>query len=144
MTSARALYALAAALAVLVGGCGAEVPDNTGGPGLPQQRAGESYPGERRQILGQFIVADNGCFLLRLDGVSRVVIWPKDATSGGDAVVLADGTRLQDGDRVQGTGALLPVARLADWPGGYWGATVGFCDAAADRVVVLDSVVFQD
>jgi hypothetical protein len=125
--------------ASMLAGCSRE-PDNTGGPGLPSQRETEAYPGQRRDLAGRFVVGDTGCFLLRGEGGLRVVVWPTDATHGGAEAILGDGTRVADGDRLEGTGTVMPARFLADWPDGYWGTTVRFCDPDASEVVVFDSV----
>lgn len=109
-----------------------------GGPGLPQQLAGERYPGARRVLAGTVELADNGCVNVVLDGRSLFAIWPAGSALD-DVVRLPDGQVLADGDRVTGSGALSPVAPLVADPGGYWANVIGFCDPDADVLVVFDS-----
>lgn len=107
--------------------------------GLPLTQAGETYPGERREIVGTFVVADNGCFNVVVDGEEHFVIWPR-GEHDGDAVRLSSSEELHDGDRVRGRGALTPVAPLVADDAGYWANAIGFCAPDAEEVLVFDEV----
>lgn len=132
------LVLLAAALASVVA-CTAAPEAGLGGPGLPTQRQGESYPGLRRPFTITFDVAANGCFEVVLDGQDRFVIWPASATLGSPVQVrFADGSVVTEGDEIDAIGALTPTARLVADPGGYWANVIGFCAPEAREVVVLD------
>lgn len=107
--------------------------------GLPRIQPGEEYPGERRDIVGTFVVAENGCFNVRVDGEEHFVIWPR-GEHDGDGVRLSSSEELRDGDSVRGRGALTPVEPLVDDESGYWANAIGFCAPEADEVLVFDEV----
>ena len=106
--------------------------------GLPRQIAGETYPGERRELSGVLEVADNGCLNLTMDGATRFVIWPAGSTQD-DRVRLPDGEFITVGDEVAGIGALTPTAPLVANRDGFWASAIGYCAPDASEVVVLDS-----
>lgn len=107
--------------------------------GLPQQLDGETYPGDRRPISAEVEVAGNGCAYLVVDGTALLAIWPRGSELSQPAR-LPDGTELSDGDRIEGTGSLVPFGALPGGPDGYWGHVTGFCAGEAPRAVVLDEV----
>ena len=110
-----------------------------GGLGLPRQHPGEEYPGARMAITGVFQVADDGCFQLLTKGNRVFVIWPPGAAEDGPLRIrFRDGSVLQEGDVITGTGAYTPVAPLVADRNGYWATTLGFCAPEADEVIVLD------
>jgi hypothetical protein len=121
-------------------GCLGVVDDDSaqGGLGLPQQLDGETYPGARDELAGTVVVAENGCFLLDVDGVVRLAIWPAGSRGDGDGVVLPDGDRLVGGSGLAARGTVLPVTGLAGGPDGYWATVVQFCVPDDRDVVVLD------
>jgi len=119
--------------------CSSPGEEALGGPGLPQQLPGETYPGARQELAAAIELARNGCVNLVTDDGSRMVIWPAGSELA-DPVRLPDGTRLTDGDRIRGTGAIVPVNALAGGPDGYWDSIIGFCDPDARDVVVFDEV----
>lgn len=88
--------------------------DAQGGPGLPQQIPGETYPGDRSELIGEVQVARNGCIDVVVDGISRMVIWPAGSELA-DAVRLPDGASLVDGD---GAAAAAPSCRSTRWRAG--------------------------
>ena len=107
-------------LAVVVAGCA--------GSGIPKQQSGETYAGERREVAG--IVEWDGCARLRLDDdTSYAVIWPESATDGAEIVNLGWLQRdVVEGDRIEGTAAVTPVAGLPHWgEAGYWASVLGTC-----------------
>lgn len=129
-------------LALVLAGCslpGAMPEPNEGGMGLPQQFDGETYRGDRRPISAEVEVADNGCAYLVVDGTALLAIWPRGSELSQPAR-LPDGTELSDGDRIEGTGTLLPFGALPGGPDGYWADVTGFCAGEASRAVVLDEV----
>jgi len=107
-------------LTLVVAGCA--------GSGIPKQQPGETYAGERHEVIGT--IEWDGCARLRLaDGTSRAVIWPESATNGSDVVNLGWFQRdVVEGDRIEGTAALTPVAALRYWgEPGYWDSVLGTC-----------------
>lgn len=133
----RALAVLALAGAWL-GGC-----SGLGGLELPQQRIGETFPGERVELAGVLDVADDGCIGITMEAGTFLVIWP----SGSDdadvderpAVRLPDGQVIGPGDALAGIGALTRTAPLVADRNGYWAHVIGYCAPDAAEVVVLDS-----
>lgn len=113
--------------------------DDTGGPGLPAQIAGEDYGGEPVAVDGTLVLSQSGCFLLGIDGTAHVAVWPSDFGWGGDAVLDAAGERLEPGVELRGEGRFVPLDDFPGGPDGYWASTLGFCDVGTD-VVVLDRV----
>ena len=107
--------------------------------GLPQQLDGETYPGPRRELVGDLSVASNGCTYLVTDGMARLVVWPR-GSSLSDPVRLRDGTELHDGEAIRGTGTILRIDGLPGDADGYWAHVTGFCSGDAPEVVVLDEV----
>ena len=113
---------------------------NEGGFGLPQQLAGEVYPGTRRELTGELRVAGDGCAYLELDGVERLAVWPAGSELSRP-VRLPDATELEHGDELRVTGAILPVGLLPGGPDGYWGNLTTFCAGDRAEVVVIDAVI---
>ena len=124
---------------LLATGCTGGDEEALGGPGLPQQIQGETYPGPRQELTGAIELASNGCVNLVTDAGPRMVIWPAGSELAGP-VRLPDGTPLADGDRIRGTGAKVRVDALAGGADGYWGSVIGFCDPDAREVIVFDDV----
>lgn len=106
--------------------------------GLPQQLPGEHYPGRPAELTGTLHVADDGCVYL-LDAAMRLVIWPSGSALS-TPVRLPGGTELSDGDRLRGSGKLVPVGSLPGGADGYWAHVTGFCDDGADEIAVFDEV----
>ena len=127
------LVALAA-----IAGCEAAPPAD-GGMGLPQQLAGEHYPGARRHIDGILRVGAEGCAYLAEARETRLAIWPAGSELSAP-VRLPDGTELADGAALEATGTTMAAGALPGGPDGYWAMVTGFCDAGMDEVVVLDRV----
>jgi hypothetical protein len=50
---------------------------------------------------------DNGCFYLSLEERTAWAVWPAGTTRDADQLVLPDGTRLGDGDPLNGSVALV-------------------------------------
>ena len=121
-------------LLALLASCGI----GEGGIGLPHQRAGETYPGNRLEMVGILEVADNSCLNMALDGTSYLVIWPAGSALA-DRVLLPNGEVIAEGDTVVGTGAFTPTARLTADRNGYWANAIGYCAPDASEVVVLDT-----
>lgn len=137
MANGRRVLAVAALVVV---GCTPTPEAGLGGPGLPVQRSGESYPGARRPVFATFEIAGNGCFELDIDGTNHFVIWPMGSSLDGPVQVrLPDGTVLASGDPIDGTGAFTRRAPLTADRNGYWATVIGFCAPDATEVVVLDS-----
>ena len=128
-----AAVVLAAALAA----CATASPPADAGMGLPVQLPGEAYPGERTPLTGTLEVTDVGCDHAMVDGTERYVIWPAGAEKV-NGVRLPDGSVLRDGDAFEAVGALTPAEPLTAEPNGWWAHTIGFCDADATQVLVLD------
>ena len=128
-----------AALLIVVSGCGVLQPagEAEGGPGLPQQRPTEEYPGTRRELTGELRVAADGCAFLEVDGVPLLAIWPAGSELSRP-VRLPDGTELEHGDELRVTAAVLATGALPGGPDGYWGSVTMFCDT--DEVIVIDAV----
>lgn len=131
--------------AVLLVGCSGDSgsSDNKGGGPLPNQRAGETYPGARAEVAGQVLLTGNGCLYVVVDGVRRFAVWPAGAVQDKDdatAVRLVDGPQIRPGDSVNGSAALMPAGDLAGMPDGYWGQQVTFCAPEDAEVLVLDTV----
>jgi hypothetical protein len=108
------------------------------GLGLPVPIAGESYPGERKDVTGVLEVASNGCLQLGVDGQRYFVIWPTGSMLD-DRVRLPNGQVVREGQTVTGTGALTPSAPLVAQRDSYWASAIGFCAPDATEVLVLDS-----
>ncbi len=125
--------------AVLVG----VVAAACGGSGIPKQQHGETYAGQRGQYAGTIEKGD-GCARLRLDdGSAYAVIWPASASTGNEGYVNLGWFQpdLGDGDRVEGTGALTPVADLPYWgESGYWPQVLGSCVKSGET----DALVFDE
>lgn len=133
---------LAAVLSlVLCAGCLGDV--GLGGPGLPQQRTGETYPGQRFETAGEIEQTDTGCLRILIDAVSRFVIWPAGSDLG-DAVRLPDGSEARPGDRLRAVAALTPTDRLVADANGYWASVLGFCAPNDGFVLVIDEVDLDD
>jgi len=134
----------AALLAAFLAGCGSLLPasdaDNEGGFGLPQQFAGETYPGTRRELIGELRVAGDGCAYLEIDGVERLAVWPAGSELSRP-VRLPDATELEHGDELRVTGAIMPTAMLPGGADGYWGNLTAFCAGDVPEVVVIDAVI---
>ena len=111
-----------------------------GGFGLPQQLAGETYPGTRRELTGELRVAADGCAYLEIDGVGRLAVWPAGSELSRP-VRLPDATELEHGDTVRVTGAVVPTALLPGGADGYWGNLTAFCAGDVPEVVVVDAVI---
>jgi hypothetical protein len=124
---------------LLATGCGSAQDEALGGPGLPQQIRGETYPGLRQELTGAIQLATNGCVNLLTEDGPKMVIWPAGSQLG-DPVRLPDGAPLADGDGIRGTGAIVQVNALAGGADGYWASVIGFCDREAREVVVFDEV----
>jgi hypothetical protein len=139
MIRRRLTVCAAVAAALALAACSNAPDDALGGPGLPQQLPGETYPGARQQLAGKLELLGNGCVNVVISGVSRLVIWPAGSDLG-DPVTLPDGTALADGDAIAGSGTVIPVDALAGGPDGYWGSVTGFCDSQPREVVVFDEV----
>lgn len=139
----RAARAVGLVLAAVVGaGCG-PVGDSSAGFGMPTQPRDRPVPGERTDVEGVLRVESNGCFTLELeDGARRWVVWPPGTGMDDDGVVLGRSSRVADGDRLTGTGALVDAAALPDWENAdsYFRAFGSFCEAGETGVVVLDVV----
>lgn len=132
-----------AALALLgaLAACAAlpDVASDEAGMGLPQQLAGERYPGAAIEVEGQVHVADDGCVYLLDGGPQRLLIWP-GGSSLANPVRLPDGTELAHGDLIRGSGRVVRHAALPGGPDGYWSHVTGFCDNGNDEALVLDDV----
>jgi hypothetical protein len=126
--------------ALALAACSNAPDDALGGPGLPQQLPGETYPGARQQLAGKLELLGNGCVNVVISGVSRLVIWPAGSDLG-DPVTLPDGTALADGDAIAGSGTVIPVDALAGGPVGYGGSASGVCESLPREVVAFDAVV---
>jgi len=130
-------------LTLLVGCSTFAVPTeepNEGGFGLPQQLAGETYPGTRRELTGELRVAGDGCAYLEIDGVERLAVWPAGSELSRP-VRLPDATELEHGDELRVTGAVAPTALLPGGADGYWGNLTAFCAGDVAEVVVIDAVI---
>lgn len=125
--------------AAVVAACDPAVDENEGGGPPPQQLAGEVYPGERRELVGQLDHAANGCRFVVVDGDRRFAIWPAGTRDVEGLLVLPGGDRLAGGDPVAGIGTVMPARRLVGDGNGYWGSTIGYCEPDADLVVVFDA-----
>jgi len=115
-----------------------------GGIGIPKQQAGETYPGERSDVVGTIEVDGYGCIRVRLDdGASFAAIWPASANQGRDDYVNLGWFQrdLGDGDQVRGTAALTPLASLPSWDNnGYWRYALGACVQDGEtEAIVFDS-----
>lgn len=108
------------------------------GPGLPVQLPDETYPGRRSQLQGVVVLRDNGCFYAEVNGRELFVIWPREASWGGDAVRTPEGP-LRDGDVLLGHGTVMPADELSG--NRYWQeAHLGFCAPDETELLVLDDV----
>lgn len=114
--------------------------------GVPQQFAGEEFPGDRHRVTMRVHLAPDGCFLGRLpadgDGSRRLVVWPRGTEQGasGAELRLPDGTVVRHGDVLTGVGLVMPTARLAHvGEDGFWDFAVSFCTPRAADVLVLDT-----
>lgn len=139
----RHFAVVSASMVLVLGACSATPPlDNQGGPGLPVQLPGETYPGEPLSVRSPLLVGTEGCFRLDVSGGERYVIWPADFTMDGDVVITDAGVRIAEGDEVTGEGRLTPVDDLfaLEGPDGYWASVGGFCIRDEREVVVLDTV----
>lgn len=135
------LAAGALGVALLVVGCGAGQQQGEGeaGMGLPQQLDGQTYPGQRGEVSGETVVADNGCFLVRSDGAERLAIWPRGSRADGAVLFTPAGERIGQGTQIHGVGTVLAVSSLVAMDG-YWEHVTGYCVPGADDVLVLDEV----
>lgn len=125
------------AVALILAACTSPQDEAIGGPGLPQQLPGETYPGARQALAGMVQLLDNGCVNVEIGGVSRLAIWPPGSQLG-EPVTLPDGTPLTDGDAVAGVGTVIPTRALSGTSDGYWASVTGFCDTLPREVVVFD------
>jgi hypothetical protein len=136
--------ACSALLAAVLAGCSAlQSPsgaDSEGGFGLPQQLVGETYPGTRRELIGELRVAGDGCAYLEIDGVERLAVWP-GGSELSRPVRLADATELEHGDAVRVTAAIVPTDLLPGGAEGYWGNLTAFCAGDVAEVIVIDAVI---
>lgn len=139
MAPLRTAFAASVLAVLLATACTSSDDEALGGPGLPQQLPGERYPGTRQALAGEVELLENGCVNVATDEGSWMVIWPAGSDLG-DPVLLPNGTSLADGDRIEGTGALMPVNALAGGADGYWASVIGFCDPDAREIVVFDEV----
>jgi hypothetical protein len=107
--------------------------------GIPSQRAGEAYPGERRDVRGVVQFGPRSCLHLVVDGESHFVIWPPGSAPW--ELVLPNGQRVRQGEAVAGRGAFTPTQPLRGAAGAttYWGQVFSICEVDADEVLVLDS-----
>jgi hypothetical protein len=133
----RASLACAAPAGILaflagVAGCAGEA-----GLGLPHQRQGETYPGERHTITGTLVVASNGCLHVAVDGTPHFVIWPAGAELG-NRVKLGWFEELREGETVRAVAAFTPVGPLVADRNGYWAYAIGYCAPNAEEVLVFD------
>lgn len=125
----------------------AEAPgSDEGGPGLPVQVPGETYTGEAVSLEAPLVVGPEGCFRLDSDDGERFVIWPRGFTTGGDAVIDADGAVISDGATVAAEGVEMRYDALVaiEGPDGYWATVAGFCIDDDENVLVLDSARLLD
>jgi hypothetical protein len=134
----------AALLAALLAGC-TDLPapsddSGEGGFGLPQQLAGETYPGTRRELTGELRVAGDRCAYVELDGVERLAVWPAGSELSRP-VRLPDATELEHGDLLRVTGAIVRTALLPGGADGYWGNLTSFCAGDVAEGVVIDAVI---
>lgn len=128
------------AVALLVVGCGAgQEGEGEAGMGLPQQLDGQTYPGTRSKVTGETVVADNGCFLVRSDGIERLAIWPRGSRDDGAVLYTPAGEQVGQGTQIHGVGTVLAVSHLVAMDG-YWDHVTGFCVPGAEDVLVLDEV----
>jgi hypothetical protein len=107
--------------------------------GLPQQLDGETYPGERRELVADLQLSPEGCAYAVTDGVARLAIWPAGSALS-NPVRLPDGAELADGDPLRAIGTVLPFTELAGIPDGYWGMVTGFCAGDVAEALVFDRV----
>lgn len=107
--------------------------------GLPQQLAGETYAGARRDLTGTLTVAENGCVYLDTDGVQRLLIFPAGSALS-DPARLPDGAELHAGEALVGRGAVIRTETLPGGPDGYWGSVTGFCTGDVPEAVVFDEL----
>ncbi|MDO8338828.1 MAG: hypothetical protein Q7T15_11320 [Microcella sp.] len=125
----------------------AEAPgSDLGGPGLPVQAPGETYTGEPVALEAALVVGSEGCFRLDTADGERFVIWPRGFTTGGDAVVDADGEVIPDGATVAAEGVEMAYDALLaiEGPDGYWANVAGFCIGDDETVLVLDAAQLLD
>jgi hypothetical protein len=130
----RAL-ALFGAGAVLALGCN----PGLAGTGVASQRAGEAYPGERRDIRGVVEGGPNSCARLAVDGIPHFVIWPPGTATW--ELVLPSGDRVREGDTITGRGALTSREPLEGPTGAttFWRHMFRACDVEDEEILVLDS-----
>ena len=139
----RTVLAIGAAFAVGLGlaACSSDSDNTAGGP-IPQQRAGETYPGTRSDATVDASLTDNGCWFLTLGGSRRLAVWPAGSAQDpedGAVVVLPGDVRVVDGTQLDVSAVVVPVTSLAGYPDGYWGSQLTFCDPSGTEVLVLDS-----
>lgn len=108
------------------------------GLGLPAQRAGETYPGERRDLRGVLRLGPRSCLELEVAGVRHFVIWPP-GSQDADRVRLPNGEVVREGQEIVGRGALTRTAPLSGPEGSYWNTAFDICAPNADEVLVLDN-----
>lgn len=146
----RAVGIVVLAVGVFVmSGC-ASSSSTEGGFGLPRLPGGEaaSIAAEAERIEGALRVGPNGCFLFAVPGDSASpahgtwIVWPDTAEGDGAEVVLADGTRLADGDELTVAGEVVELAALPDGASSesYFGSFGRFCGADERRVLVLTAL----
>ena len=140
---------LAVAGLATLNGCAPAPSSAEGGFGLPRLPAAEAagIATDAERLEGALQVGPNGCFLFAVPGDSAApahgtwIVWPETAEQDGAAVVLADGTRLGDGDALTGAGEVVGFEMLPDGvsDSSYFGSFGRFCGADERRVLVLTS-----
>lgn len=113
------------------------------GIGLPQQRPGEEYPGEREELAGTLEVTDRGCITVVIEDESFLVVWPAGSELD-DAVRLPNGQVLPPDARIAGVGAKVRADVLTADANGYWSNAIGFCAPEDEHVVVFDEVELDE
>ena len=131
---------VACGLALVLSGCWI----GEGGMPLPRQHAGETYPGDRRELSGVLEVSDFGCLNIALDGETYLVIWPagSDYADLGDrpqGVLLPGGQVIAEGDPVVGTGAFTSTEPLLANRDSSLAYAIGGCAPDASEVIVFDT-----
>lgn len=155
MPAPRRLIAATTAIASIIAlsGCAGRPDDFEAGFGLgtldseDATSALESAGVEQQNLSGALAVAPSGCFTWSSDEGAHSadgawLVWPADARPDGDGVVLGDGRRVADGDRIGASGALVTLSDLPDGANrdSYFGAFGGFCNADERGVLVLVEV----
>jgi hypothetical protein len=127
-------------LALLLSGCWI----GEGGMPLPRQHAGETYPGDRRELSGVLEVSDFGCLNIALDGETYLVIWPAgsdyaDLGDGPPGVQLPGGQAITEGDSLVGIGTLTPTEPLLANRDTSLAYAIRGCAPDASEVIVFDT-----